>query len=196
MPEHRRPGRTSRSTRTIEDVSASRGGLDVRRFLYVGLAVLVIALDQLTKALVAARIPLHATINVIPGFFDLTHVRNTGAAFGLFAGEASPARTVLLTLVAAVVFCGVVLYAWRSSARDAVLQTALALVAGGAVGNLVDRIRLDFVTDFLRFYVGVHEWPSFNVADSAITVGVVLLAWDIWRRPGEEPASTPGKAAA
>ncbi len=195
MPERRPEGRHARATRTIAFVSASPGGLP-RRLLYLALALSVIGVDQVTKALVAARIPLHATISVIPGFFDLTHVRNTGAAFGLFAGDASPARTLLLTFVAAVVFCGVVVYAWRASARDAVLQTALAFVAGGAVGNLVDRIRFNFVTDFLRFYVGVHEWPSFNVADSAITIGVVLLAWDIWRRPGEEPARTPGKAAA
>jgi signal peptidase II len=177
-------------------VSVSPGGILLRRLFYVLLAVSVILLDQLTKALVAARIPLHATVSVIPGFFDLTHVRNTGAAFGLFGGDASPGRTLFLTGVAAVVFCGVVVYAWRSSARDAVLQTALAFVAGGAVGNLVDRIRFDFVTDFLRFYVGVHEWPSFNVADSAITVGVILLAWDIWRRPAGEPARSPGKAPA
>jgi signal peptidase II len=177
-------------------VSAAPGGILLRRVIYLALAFLVILLDQVTKALVTANIPLHATISVIPGFFDLTHVRNTGAAFGLFSGDASPGRTFFLTVVAAIVFCGVVVYAWRTSVRDAVLQTALAFVAGGAVGNLVDRIRFDFVTDFLRFYVGVHEWPSFNVADSAITVGVLLLAWDIWRRPGEEPARTPGKAAA
>lgn len=183
-------------TRTIAFVSASAGGLLLRRLLYFALAVSVIVLDQVTKAVIVARIPLHATISVVPGFFDLTHVRNTGAAFGLFGGDASPGRTALLTGVAIAVFCGVVFYAWRSSARDAVLQTALAFIAGGAVGNLIDRIRFEFVTDFLRFYVGVHEWPSFNMADSAITVGVILLAWDIWRRPGEEPARAPGKAPA
>ena len=94
-----------------------------------------------------------------------------------------PGRTLLLTGIAAIVFLGVVLYAWRSPAGDGVLQTALALISGGAVGNLIDRIRLDSVTDFLRFYLGAHEWPSFNVADSAITAGVVLLAWDLFRRP-------------
>jgi signal peptidase II len=172
------------------------GGTLRLRALYVALAVAVILLDQATKALVAAKIPLHATIPIIPGFFDLTYVRNTGAAFGFFSGEATPFRTLLLTAVAAVVFFGVVIYAWRSSARDVVLQTALALISGGAVGNLIDRIRFDSVTDFLRFYVRAYEWPSFNVADSAITMGVVLLAWDIWRRPDEEPARTRRKAAA
>jgi signal peptidase II len=177
-------------------VGTSSGGNLVRRLCYLAVAVSVIVLDQVTKALIVARVPLHATISVIPGFFDLTHVRNAGAAFGLFGGNPSPARTVLLTGVAAAVFFGVVLYAWRSSVRDAVLQTALALIAGGAVGNLIDRIRFDFVTDFLRFYVGVHEWPSFNAADSAITVGVVLLAWDVLRRPGEETGRASEKAEA
>ena len=183
-------------TRTISGVSDSAGGAPRLRLLYLSLAVAVIVLDQITKAVVSAKIPLHATVTVIPGFFDLTHVRNTGAAFGLFAGEASPGRTLLLTAIAILVFCGVVFYAWRSPAHDVVLQTALAFISGGAVGNLIDRIRFDSVTDFLRFYLGAHEWPSFNVADSAITMGVVLLAWDIWRRPDREPARTTRKAAA
>lgn len=182
-------------TRRIGDVSQPADGSLRLRVAYLAVAIGVIALDQITKAVVAARIPLHATISVIPGFFDLTHVRNTGAAFGILAGEASSGRTLLLTGVALVVFGGVVIYAWRSPARDTVLQTALAFISGGAVGNLIDRIRFDSVTDFLRFYVGAHEWPSFNMADSAITTGVLLLAWDIWRRPGQEPASSPGKAA-
>jgi signal peptidase II len=183
-------------TRTIPGVSDPAGGAPRLRLLYLSLAVVVIVLDQITKAVVSAKIPIHATITVIPGFFDLTHVRNTGAAFGLFAGNASSGRTLLLTLVAALVFCGVVFYAWRSPAHDALLQTALAFISGGAVGNLIDRIRFNSVTDFLRFYLGAHEWPSFNVADSAITMGVALLAWDIWRRPDQEPARTTRKAAA
>ena len=183
-------------TRRIDAVSPPADGSLRLRLAYLSVAIGGIVLDQITKAAVAARIPLHATVGVIPGFFDLTHVRNTGAAFGILAGQASSGRTLLLTGVALVVFCGVVFYAWRSPARDAVLQTALAFISGGAVGNLIDRIRFDSVTDFLRFYVGAHEWPSFNVADSAITAGVFLLAWDIWRRPGSERPSTAGKAPA
>lgn len=183
-------------TRTIDPVSAPPSEALRLRLAYLALAAGVIVLDQATKAAVAAAIPLHGTTPVIPGFFDLTHVRNTGAAFGILAGAASPGRTLLLTGVALLVFCGVVLYAWRSPVRDRVLQTALAFISGGAVGNLIDRIRFDSVTDFLRFYLGAHEWPSFNVADSAITIGVLLLAWDIWRRPGHEPAAASGKAGA
>ena len=158
-----------------------------RRLVYFGISLAVVLLDQITKAVVLARIPLHDTIPVIRGFFDLTNVRNPGAAFGMFASFSSPARATILTLVAGSVFLSVLAWSLSSPATLTRLQTALALVLGGAVGNLIDRVRFQSVTDFLRFYVGRWEWPSFNVADSAISVGVVLLAWDIWRHPGKEP---------
>ena len=158
-----------------------------RRLVYFAISLAVVILDQITKAVVSARIPLHDTIPVIRGFFDLTNVRNPGAAFGMFASFSSPARATILTLVAGSVFLSVLAWSLSSPATLTRLQTALALVLGGAVGNLIDRVRFQSVTDFLRFYVGRWEWPSFNVADSAISVGVVLLAWDIWRQPGKEP---------
>ena len=158
-----------------------------RRIVYFGISFAVVVLDQITKAIVAARIPLHDTIPVIRGFFDLTHVKNTGAAFGLFASLSSPARATILTIVAGGVFLAVLAWSLTSPVALTRLQIALALVLGGAVGNLIDRVRFRSVTDFLRFYVDRWEWPSFNVADSAISVGVVLLAWDIWRHPQKEP---------
>jgi len=158
-----------------------------RRLIYFGISLAVVVLDQITKAIVAARIPLHDTIPVIRGFFDLTHVKNTGAAFGLFSSLSSPARATILTAVAGGVFLAVLAWSLTSPVTFTRLQTALALVLGGAVGNLIDRVRFQSVTDFLRFYVDRWEWPSFNVADSAISVGVVLLAWNIWRHPQKEP---------
>ncbi len=158
-----------------------------RRLVYFAVSFAVVVLDQFTKAIVAARIPLHDTIPVIRGFFDLTHVKNTGAAFGLFASLSSPARATILTAVAGGVFLAVLAWSLTSPVTFTRLQTALALVLGGAVGNLIDRVRFQSVTDFLRFYVDRWEWPSFNVADSAISVGVVLLAWNIWRHPEKEP---------
>lgn len=158
-----------------------------RRLVYFGVSAAVVVLDQITKAIVTTRIPLHETIPVIRGFFDLTHVKNTGAAFGLFASLSSPARATVLTAVAGGVFLAVLAWSLTSPVTFTRLQTALALVLGGAVGNLIDRVRFQSVTDFLRFYVDRWEWPSFNVADSAISVGVVLLAWDIWRHPQKEP---------
>ncbi len=183
-------------TRTIAGVTDSSGGAARLRLLYLAAAAGVALLDQITKALIAARISLHATVHVIPGFFDLTHLRNPGAAFSLFAGGAGPGRSLVLTGTTVIVLCGVLVYAFRSPVRDAVLQTALALISGGAVGNLVDRLRDGSVTDFLRFYVGTHEWPSFNVADSAITCGVALLAWDLFHHRDPEKAGSAGRSAA
>ena len=158
-----------------------------RRLPYLLLALGVVILDQATKALVIAKIPLHRTIPVIRGFFDLTHLQNTGAAFGVFAAAGS-ARPLLVTLLALAVFAGVLVWSLKTPPEHRLLQGALGLIMGGAIGNLIDRLRFAAVTDFLRFYVDRWEWPSFNVADSAISVGVVLLAWDIWRRPEPEPA--------
>ncbi|MEO6323400.1 MAG: signal peptidase II, partial [Thermoanaerobaculia bacterium] len=107
----------------------------------------------------------------------------------LFATIESPMRTVLLNGVAFAVFFAVLAYALKSSAHWTRLQVGLACILGGALGNLVDRVRFGSVTDFLDFYVGSHRWPAFNVADSAITVGVCLLALDIWRKPEPAPQS-------
>ena len=164
-----------------------------RRLPYFALALAVVVLDQVTKAVIIAKIPLYQTIAVIKGFFDLTHLKNTGAAFGVLAAAGS-ARPFVVTLLAVVVFGCVFTWSLRTSAEHRLLQTALALVMGGAVGNLIDRVRFQAVTDFLRFYVDRWEWPSFNVADSAISVGVVLLAWDIWRRPESQAARPTAKA--
>ena len=170
-------------------VNETPSSILVLRAAYLSLSGGVVLLDQVTKAMVSRKIPLHTSIPVIPGLFDLTHVQNTGAAFGLFASMESPLKGILLSAVALLVLLGVLGYAWTSSPRWARLQLGLASILGGAVGNLIDRLSAGSVTDFLDFYVGTHRWPAFNVADSAITVGVLLLALDLWRRPGEAPAS-------
>jgi len=177
----------------VTNTSSARA---VRRFTYFVVSLGVILTDQVTKSIVADRIPLHSSIRVIPGLFDLTHVKNSGAAFGLFASFDSPLRSVVLNSVAFVVFFAVLVYAWRTSVASTRLQVGLALILGGAVGNLLDRMRAGSVTDFLDFYVGSHRWPAFNVADSAITIGVLLLAWDIWRPQPDSAAETSPPAAA
>ncbi|MGA7991644.1 MAG: signal peptidase II [Thermoanaerobaculia bacterium] len=164
-----------------------------RRLTYFVLALGVATLDQVTKTIVIAKIPLHQTIPVIRGFFDLTHLRNTGAAFGVLASAGS-ARPLLVTLLAFVVLAGVLAWSLSAPPEHRLLQAALALIMGGAVGNLIDRVRFQSVTDFLRFYVDRWEWPSFNVADSAISVGVALLAWDLWKRPESEPPQPAARA--
>ncbi len=140
-------------------------------------AAVVVLLDQITKAIILAQVPLYETIPVIPGFFNITHIQNPGGAFGFFAGGSILLRKVVFLLLssAAAIF---VLYLYHQvPLRRRWLSFGLALIFGGAVGNLIDRIRFDVrVVDFLDFYIGRYHWPSFNVADSAITVGVAIFA--------------------
>jgi signal peptidase II len=165
----------------------------LKRVHYLALAAAVIVLDLWTKALVLARIELHEAIPVIPNFFQLVHVRNTGAAFGIGANAGSRIVPMLLNAGAIAVFCVVVVYALRSAVTDRVLQTGLHLILGGAVGNLLDRFRFGYVVDFLDVYVGNHHWPAFNVADSAICIGIALLFLDMRKKP-EEAESTAVRA--
>ena len=155
-----------------------------KRPLLIALAVLL--LDRITKWAIARTIPLEDAINIIPGFFRLTHLENTGAAFSLFADSPSPFRTTLLIVfsVAALAVVSVLLWKDRSVFHSGTL--ALSLILGGAVGNLWDRAFYGKVTDFLDFYIGVHHWPPFNVADSAIVVGALLLLSEIFLTPQEE----------
>jgi signal peptidase II len=143
------------------------------------IAVLIIVLDQATKALIKAKLPLHESVTVIPGFFDLTHVRNTGAAFGMLNNVEFTYKPLVMVLVAAVALIAVATYAFTLSQAQRVARLGLALILGGAVGNLIDRATTGFVVDFVDVYWrGLHFW-AFNVADSAITVGVGLMLLDV-----------------
>lgn len=158
------------------------------RLLYSLIPIAVIALDQWTKWLIRANFRIHwDTKTVIPGFFDIVHVRNTGAAFGI--GARSETVPVLLNVLAVAVFFFVLVLAMKSPTTDRVLQVALHLILGGAVGNLIDRFTLGSVVDFLDVYVTIggveRHWPAFNVADSAICVGIGLLLLDMWKKPSE-----------
>ena len=143
------------------------------------IAVAVLAFDRFTKWIVATRLSLHDGIPVVPGFFRIVHVENPGAAFGLFAASSSQWRLTLLILFSllALVIVGVLL--WKNSHMVSATGTALSLILGGALGNLWDRVIAGHVTDFLEFHVGSYYWPSFNIADSAIVVGALLLVADI-----------------
>ena len=143
------------------------------RFLVV--SAFVLALDQWTKLWIEASLEVHGRLPVVSGFFNLVHVQNTGIAFGLFPAGRELAGTVLLTLLGFGALVVVSLYFRSTSEREPLLLLSLALVLGGAVGNLIDRILLRAVTDFLDVYVGTHHWPAFNVADSGVTVGIVLM---------------------
>jgi signal peptidase II len=118
-------------------------------------------------------------------------VRNYGAAFGVGNSAELPYQGLLLALVSLLALAAIGTYAMRLPAENRLAQTALALIMGGALGNLIDRARLGYVIDFIDVYWATHHWPAFNVADSAITVGVSLLILDIVRRPDEERAAAP-----
>ena len=142
---------------------------------YVLIAAAVVVLDQLTKRAVQRAIPLHESRSVIDGLLSLTHGRNPGIAFGVLSEGGLPFQAVALTVLGLVAVVALSIYAFKVPATQQLRLTALALVVGGAIGNLLDRIRYGSVVDFIHVYWGPHQWPDFNVADSAITTAVVLL---------------------
>jgi signal peptidase II len=151
------------------------------RLPYIFLVVLTLCLDRWTKSLIQNRFSLDESFSVIDGLFNITYVRNTGVAFGIFSQISSPAKAALLSLFTAVAAVVVVVYSVRNPVRNRLLQVALGFILGGALGNLYDRIRFGYVIDFLEFYYRSYHWPSFNVADTAISTGVILLGIEILR---------------
>ncbi|MFY9561784.1 MAG: signal peptidase II [Terriglobales bacterium] len=143
------------------------------------IALLVIALDRLTKWTIAHRLSLHDSITVIPGFFRIIRTENRGAAFGLFADSPSEWKVALLILFSLVALLIVSALLWKNSHSLSTTGIGLALILGGAVGNLWDRLVSGHVVDFLLFYVGQYQWPAFNLADSAIVIGAGLLVFEI-----------------
>jgi signal peptidase II len=143
------------------------------------LALFVVLLDRWTKRLVAARIAMYTHIQVIPGFFRITHTENTGAAFSLFADSPSHWKTAMLISFSVVAMIVVSVLLWKQSRALTMTGIALSLILGGAVGNLWDRVASGRVVDFLLFYVRTYQWPVFNLADSAIVVGASLLVLEI-----------------
>ncbi|MDW7710882.1 MAG: signal peptidase II [Deferrisomatales bacterium] len=142
---------------------------------FVGTAGAVLLLDQATKAWVVSALALYESVPVIPGVFHLTYLRNPGAAFGLFAGQAAAFRVPFFLAVTAAALLAIAVVARRLPPGRPWTLGALALVFGGAVGNLIDRVRWGEVVDFLDVFWRTYHWPAFNVADAAITVGVSLL---------------------
>ncbi len=160
------------------------------RSVHFLLALLIVLLDRWTKHLVAAHIAMYTHIQIIPGFFRLTHTENTGAAFSLFADSPSHWKTGLLIGFSVVAMIIVSVMLWKQTRALTITSIALSLILGGAVGNLWDRIASGRVVDFLLFYVKQYQWPVFNLADSSIVVGAALLVIDIlWGKP--TPPETP-----
>jgi signal peptidase II len=139
------------------------------------IATAVLLLDRVTKLLVLARLPEGRSISIVPGLFQFAHWENTGAAFSMFAESTSPWRTAGLIAFSVLAIVVVLLLLWKTGSQLTPSTIALSLVLGGAAGNLWDRATKGTVTDFLDFYIGDHHWPPFNLADSAIVVGALLL---------------------
>src|SRR6266567_5642832 len=149
------------------------------RSVHFFLALLVVLLDRWTKRLVAARIAMYTHIQIIPGFFRITHTENTGAAFSLFADSPSHWKTALLIGFSVIAMVIVSVLLWRRSGALSLTGIALSLILGGAVGNLWDRAASGRVVDFLLVYYKQYQWPVFNLADSAIVIGAGLLVIEI-----------------
>lgn len=156
------------------------------RPLYLLLALVIFLLDQASKALVARTLAVGELRRVLPGFFNLTHTRNPGAAFGLLSNSDSPWTVAFLILVSVAALALVWSLLWRGPARLAGL--GLGLILGGALGNLFDRLQAGSVVDFLDFHVGGYHWPAFNLADSAIVVGAAALLAEVLRSRRRAPS--------
>ncbi len=174
---------------------------DARPWLLL-ISLLVIVLDRVTKIVVAKKIAMGSAITVIPHIFHITHVLNTGAAFSMFSESASPmAVRVGLIAFSVVALCVVLGMLWRYGRTWSIGAVGFALVLGGAIGNLYDRVVLHYVVDFLEVHIVGYHWPDFNVADSAISVGAVLLLLemigprDTASQQASETASQPESSA-
>lgn len=149
----------------------------------------VLSLDQWTKYVVQQRMALYQRIEVIPGFFNLTHVRNTGGAFGIFGGERSGIGALLFVVVSLMAVGILLLLFARVKEHEKTLSLSYSLILSGAIGNLIDRLRYGEVVDFLEFYISSFHWPAFNIADSAICVGVGLMALELLVRDKKKPSA-------
>ena len=147
---------------------------------WLGVSGIVIALDQLTKSLVTSAFQLGDSVT-ITSFFNLVLAYNTGAAFSFLAGAGGWQRMFFIAI--AVIASVVIVYLLRKPQNDRLMKIALALILGGAIGNVIDRVHLGHVVDFIQVHAGGYYWPAFNVADSAITIGAALLIWDSFRKP-------------
>ena len=161
--------------------------MSVKTKLLLGWVAAILILDQATKFIVDHTIPLHHSIPVIDDLFSLTYIRNTGAAFGMLAGSAAHFRIPFLVLFSVLAIVFIIVMVRRLPDREIGLITALAFILGGAIGNLIDRIAYCEVIDFFDFYWSRYHWPAFNLADSFITVGVLITVFYLIRAKGEDP---------
>lgn len=149
--------------------------------LFVMTVLVIVVLDQISKVYIDTHMTLHDSIPVVQGFFNITYVRNPGAAFGFLADSTPLVRAFFLIGVSIFAFGLIVYYVMKMKTEDILLTYGMSLIMGGAVGNLIDRVRLGEVIDFLDVYISTYHWPAFNVADSAVSIGAVILFYKLIR---------------
>ncbi len=154
----------------------------------IGLVLtLILVLDQGTKIIVDRTIPLHHSIPIIEDLFNMTHIRNTGAAFGILAGKRGWVRSSFLLFFSLLAMGFIIVLLRRLPEKEKTLTVALSFILGGAIGNLIDRLFYGEVIDFLDFYWSRYHWPAFNAADSFITVGVILTLFRLIQSKDKDP---------
>jgi len=162
-------------------------GLRNKNILFLAIAVAVVLLDQATKAWIVSELRLHETFAVIAGLFNITHIRNPGAAFGFLATAPPLFRHTFFIVVTVAAILLILHYIRIGRVESLSMASALGLILAGAVGNLIDRVRFGEVVDFLDVHIAGHHWPAFNVADSAITVGAAILIVVLLRKRTAPP---------
>jgi len=168
-------------------VERRSGGVNRKWKIVAGWVAAIVIVDQITKAVVDRTMPLHSSIPLIDGFFNLTYIRNTGAAFGIFAGSHEVFRLPFLIGVSIVAIGFILVMLKRLRDGETGLAMALAFILGGAIGNLIDRVIYGEVIDFLDVYWSIYHWPAFNVADSFITIGVAITLFYLIKAKGDDP---------
>lgn len=153
-------------------------------------AAVIVFLDQITKAAILKNFFIHESRPVVDGFFNLVYVMNPGAAFGFLASMSENFRYSFFIGMTVLVIALIIYYIVTSKSQNALYVISLTLIFSGAVGNLIDRIRFGAVVDFLDVYIGTAHWPAFNVADSSITMGAILMIWGMIRQRKKETASS------
>ncbi|MCE5210523.1 MAG: signal peptidase II [Deltaproteobacteria bacterium] len=152
-------------------------------------AAAIVVLDQITKAAIVKNFILHEARPVIEGFFNLVYVMNPGAAFGFLAGASETFRYLFFIGITVLVIVLIIYYIAESKSQNMLFIISMTLIFAGAVGNLIDRIRYGAVVDFLDFYIRTWHWPAFNVADSSISLGAVLMIWGMITQRKKQIAS-------
>ena len=172
----------------ILNESVNRIGMKRKYWVLLVFCIGILLLDQWTKSMVVQKLPLYQRVEVIQWFFSLTHVRNTGGAFGIFGGEKGGVGSILFVVVSLIAIGAIVFLYVKIKEYEKTLALSFSLILSGAVGNLIDRLRYGEVVDFLDFHLFTYHWPAFNVADSAICIGIGLMALELLK--GDRKKST------